>query len=82
MKNTVDEKLRDMQLDKQAAIDAAMGDDGARSATLTIQELLKFFGPVGEDEDGQAFIWPDNDDGLDSQGEREDAVPGLDPHAV
>ena len=61
VKNSVDEKLRDMQLDKQAAIDAALGDGGARPGRLNIQELIRLFGTVGDNE----FIWPDADTELD-----------------
>ena len=77
---TVDEKLLKMQNDKQAAIDAALGDNGARTQNLTISELLRLFGPVGETKHG--FIWPENDDGLGSEDEGENAVPGFDPHTV
>ena len=39
---------------------SAIGDNGARSVKLTILEI-RLFGPVGENEHGQPFIWPEND---------------------
>ena len=46
----MDEKLESMGSQKEEKIKAGYGDDGARDAELTIQELLRIFGPVDEDE--------------------------------
>jgi len=61
IKNTVDEKLQALQQEKKETIDAAIGDDGKRLAKLSLQELLRLFGPV-QDEDGKQFILVDDED--------------------
>ena len=61
IRNTVDEKLQALQEDKKERIDAAIGDDGKREAKLSLQELLRLFGPVQDDE-GKEFILVDDDD--------------------
>lgn len=68
VRNSVDEKLESMQGLKQDAIDAAIGDDGKRLGQLTIPELMRFFGPIADNEEGDtAFILcdePQTDVGL------------------
>ena len=61
VKNTVDEKLQDMQEYKRERIEAAIGDDGSRQAKLSMAELLRLFGPV-RGEDGKEFILVDDED--------------------
>ena len=67
VKNTVDEKLQNMQIDKQANIDSAMGDDGTRLAKLSLSELLRLFGPVQEDETHKEFIIVDDEHDFDME---------------
>ncbi|MCJ1435588.1 hypothetical protein MMC27_004962 [Xylographa pallens] len=67
VKNTVDEKLQNMQIDKQANIDSAMGDDGTRLAKLSLSELLRLFGPVQEDETHKEFIIVDDEHEFDTE---------------
>ncbi|MCJ1383851.1 hypothetical protein MMC17_006965 [Xylographa soralifera] len=67
VKNTVDEKLQNMQIDKQAKIDSAMGDDGTRLAKLSLSELLRLFGPVQEDETHKEFIIVDDEHEFDTE---------------
>ena len=59
IKNTVDEKLQALQQKKKDTIDAAIGDDGQRLAKLSLQELLRLFGPV-EDDDAKEFLFVDD----------------------
>ncbi|OCL08694.1 hypothetical protein AOQ84DRAFT_35896 [Glonium stellatum] len=66
VKNTVDEKLIQMQEKKQAEIDDVMEDDGTRLKKLTLKELMRLFGPIREEEDGTPFILVD--DPIDDSG--------------
>ena len=50
VKNTVDDKLLDMQAHKSERIGAAMGDDGSREDKFTLMDLMRLFGPVEEEE--------------------------------
>lgn len=61
VKNTVDETLENMQSTKDEAIETAM-DDNKVLGKLSVQELMKIFGPVGEDENRKPFILIDKDD--------------------
>ncbi|KAI9683632.1 MAG: hypothetical protein M1829_004937 [Trizodia sp. TS-e1964] len=63
VRNSIDEKLLDMQKEKSRIIDAAIGDsNGGRSKEFTVDELLHLFGPVREEEDdGKEFIIVDDD---------------------
>ena len=62
VKNTVDEKLQNMQEYKRETIEAAIGDDGSRLAKLSMAELLRLFGPVQDEESGKEFILVDDED--------------------
>ena len=66
VKNTVDEKLQDMQREKMKVIEAAMGDDGRRLGKLSLAELMRLFGPIQEDEGRKGFIIVDDEDEVDS----------------
>ena len=66
IKNTVDEKLQNMQIEKTEVIDAAMGDNGKRLAKRSLADLMRLFGPVQEDEGHKAFIIVEDTDELDS----------------
>ncbi|MCJ1477620.1 hypothetical protein MMC13_006293 [Lambiella insularis] len=66
VRNTVDDKLQSLQLDKKANIDAAMGDDGTREAKLSLSELLRLFGPVREDAMHKEFIIVDDEEEYDA----------------
>ena len=62
IKNSVDEKLQALQQDKKEAIDAAIGDDGKRLAKLSLEDLLRLFGPVQDEDGGKEFILVDDED--------------------
>ena len=67
---SVDEKLLEMQLKKNALIGKAMDDRSALSK-LTINEILRLFGELTFDK-GQPFIHLDDDEKLDSLFEKRD----------
>ena len=50
-----------MQKRKDEIIKRALGDDGKAPDKLTVPELLSLFGRVEVDDNGKAFIWPDDD---------------------
>ena len=58
-----------MQERKSKVVSSALGDDNRKSGIFSIEELIRLFGRVGEDEHGQPFIWADSDTELDPQGE-------------
>lgn len=62
VRNTIDEAMFMLQESKQVPIDAAMEGSG-REERLTIRELMRLFGRVHEDENGQPFIFAHNVDG-------------------
>ncbi|KAA6409187.1 MAG: hypothetical protein FRX48_06740 [Lasallia pustulata] len=64
VRNTVDEKLQEMQEDKQVAIQKAM-DQGP--GKLTLPDLMRLFGPVQEGADRKPFIIVDDDDEFDAE---------------
>ncbi|OCK77547.1 hypothetical protein K432DRAFT_358416 [Lepidopterella palustris CBS 459.81] len=66
VRDTIDQRLIDMQDRKQSEIDEIMEDDGSTLAKLSIKDLMRLFGPVGEEEDGTPFILVD--DPVDNSG--------------
>ncbi|KAF3003413.1 hypothetical protein E8E13_000292 [Curvularia kusanoi] len=60
VKNTVDERLIEMQMRKQEEIDAVMEDHGRTIKNLDIADLMRLFGNVEEDDRGNQFIVVDN----------------------
>ncbi|OAG09882.1 uncharacterized protein CC84DRAFT_1160928 [Paraphaeosphaeria sporulosa] len=63
VKNTVDERLIQMQERKEKEIDSVMKDDaGAKARKMGIRDLMRLFGSVGDDEEGRPFILADNGD--------------------
>lgn len=70
VKNTVDEKLEEMQNVKSKAIGAAI-DDSKMLEQLTLEELMRLFGTVSVDEDHRPFILVDDDEGLVPQNPHE-----------
>ncbi|KAF2816286.1 uncharacterized protein BDZ99DRAFT_433386 [Mytilinidion resinicola] len=75
VRNTVDEKLINMQERKTAEIDEVMEDDGKTMKKLGMRDLLRLFGPVREAEDGTPFILvddPQNNGCVDPEYEDED----------
>jgi hypothetical protein len=62
IKGTIDEAIYALQGSKQQAIDQAL-DDSQRKERLSINELMKLFGQVREDEEfGQPFIFAHEDE--------------------
>ncbi|KAI4253837.1 MAG: hypothetical protein LQ352_003446 [Teloschistes flavicans] len=60
VKNTVDERLQQMQKKKAEAIRQAIDDERMLDA-LSIPELMSLFGNVGYDEKNQPFILVDDE---------------------
>ncbi|KAF2199121.1 hypothetical protein GQ43DRAFT_347720, partial [Delitschia confertaspora ATCC 74209] len=56
VKNTVDERLIQMQETKQEEIDSVMEDGGSTLSKLNIRDLMRLFGPVADDDNGKPFI--------------------------
>lgn len=69
VKGTVDQRLDEMQSQKEKAIGEAL-DTNQNIAGFTVKELMKLFGPVMEDREGHAFILVD-----DEKEPREDTPP-------
>ena len=65
VKNTVDERLQNMQDSKQEKIGAAI-DDSKMLDKLSLEELMRLFGPVKVGEDRRPFILVDEDIGEDA----------------
>lgn len=58
VKNTVDERLIQMQERKEKEIDSVMKEDaGAKAGKMSIRDMLRLFGNVHDDEQGRPFIW-------------------------
>ncbi|MCJ1397913.1 hypothetical protein MMC11_001109 [Xylographa trunciseda] len=62
VRGTIDEKLLGMQKRKDKTIKRALGDDGKAPEVISVPELLGLFGRVGVDDNGKAFIWPDDEE--------------------
>ena len=77
VRNTVDEKLKEMQEDKQIAIQKAMDQSPGK---LTLTDLMRLFGPVQEGADRKPFIIVDDDDefGADVPFHEGDDIPMVD----
>ncbi|KAH6613977.1 SNF2 family N-terminal domain-containing protein [Boeremia exigua] len=60
VKNTVDERLIEMQTEKQREIDEVMEDRGRKTQHLEISDLMRLFGNIEQTEDGKPFIVVDN----------------------
>lgn len=74
IKNTIDEAMMNMKERKQIEIDEVM-DDSKRREKLSVTDLMRLFGPVGEDEDRKPFIFqqePSEEDHLRVAGVDED----------
>lgn len=61
VKDTVDEKLQDMQMVKAKRIGAAI-DDLKMLGKLSLEQLLRLFGPVAHDASRRPFILVVDDD--------------------
>ena len=57
VKNTIDGALMAMKDRKQVEIDEVMESKDK----LTVQDLMRLFGKVGEDGEGRPFIFPERD---------------------
>ena len=74
-----------MQEDKKEKIETAMGDSGSRRARLPMDELMRLFGTVKEDEDHKPFILVQDEHEYDEEMpdrqdyEEEAATGGLPP---
>ncbi|KAL5399978.1 hypothetical protein PMIN06_012687 [Paraphaeosphaeria minitans] len=63
VKNTVDERLIEMQERKEKEIDSVMKEDaGAKAGKMGIRDLMRLFGSLREDEQGRPFILTGNVD--------------------
>ena len=61
VKDTIDERLIEMQKEKEQAIGRAI-DDKEMLKQLPMPDLMRLFGPVREDSDGCPFILVDDDE--------------------
>ena len=61
VKDTIDETLREMQAEKEKAIGGAI-DDTKMLKRMLMPELMRLFGPVGEDSNGRPFILVDDNE--------------------
>ncbi|KAF2188287.1 hypothetical protein K469DRAFT_627819 [Zopfia rhizophila CBS 207.26] len=66
VKNTVDQRLIDMQERKKKEIDEVMEADGSTVKKMSIRDLMRLFGPVADDKNGKPFIMVDNPDSCSS----------------
>lgn len=57
--NTVDTQIQTMQERKELEISTVMSESG-RYTRYSIPELLRLFGPLGEDEEGKQFVYVDD----------------------
>ncbi|KAF3039514.1 hypothetical protein E8E12_004791 [Didymella heteroderae] len=62
VKDTVDERLIEMQKTKQKEIDEIMDDRGKRTKNLEIADVMRLFGNIEEDGEGKPFILVENPD--------------------
>ena len=71
VKNSIDTDIRKMQERKMIDIERALGDDSRGKGNLTIDDLLRLFGTVETDDDGNPyikdFIWPEEGDAAASE---------------
>jgi SNF2 family DNA or RNA helicase len=61
VKNSIDAALMSIKERKQLEIDEIM-DSAKLKEKLSVKELMSLFGEVGEDEEGRAFIFADEDE--------------------
>lgn len=61
VKNSIDAAMMAMKERKQKEIDEVM-QDAKKKDDLTVQDLMRLFGQVGDDGEGRPFIFPDQDD--------------------
>jgi hypothetical protein len=61
IKGSIDEAIYALQGSKQEAIDAAL-DDSQRKERLSINDLMRLFGQVREDDQGNPFIFAHEDE--------------------
>ena len=68
VRNTIDEAICVLQESKQEDIDVAMESSG-RKERIPVTELMRLFGRVHDDANGQPFIFPHdpNDNGGDDE---------------
>ena len=62
VKNTIDDDLLKMQERKTELVSRALGDDGREPSVFSVEELLRLFGRVDEDEEGRPFIFAESED--------------------
>ncbi|KAF2129498.1 hypothetical protein P153DRAFT_340405 [Dothidotthia symphoricarpi CBS 119687] len=62
VKDTVDQRLIEMQERKQKEIDNVMEDGGKRTDKMDIRDLMRLFGNLDNDSEGKPFIMVDNPD--------------------
>ena len=78
-RNTIDERLHDLQVEKGKRISATLGEDGAKRPPLTIEEMKRLMGFGEEDpaekdgkedgeEDGEEELAVGSEDGASRQG--------------
>ena len=64
VKNTIDCAMMAMKERKQIEIDEVMNSSKMREK-LSVEDLMRLFGKVGEDDEGKPFIFADGPNGYD-----------------
>ncbi|KAF2143698.1 uncharacterized protein K452DRAFT_325644 [Aplosporella prunicola CBS 121167] len=64
VEQTVDADMIDMQDRKQREIDRVLESDNRTQKRLTVQDMMRLFGPVHEDDEGHPFIIAEDRDTL------------------
>lgn len=77
-KNTIDERLADMQAEKDKAIAATLREDEAHKPPLTLEEIMRLFGHTMEDELGEDLGEDDDYDHGEEVGSGEEGDVGGD----
>ena len=74
IKGSIDEAIYSLQGMKQFSIDQAL-DDSQRKERLGINELMRLFGQVREDDEGRPFIFAHEDEFDDKDDDSSHSTP-------
>ena len=74
IKGSIDEAIYSLQGMKQFAIDQVL-DESQRKERLSINELMRLFGQVREDDEGRPFIFAHEDESDDNDDDSSHSTP-------
>ena len=77
VKNTIDAAMMAMKERKQIEIDEVM-DDSKRKEKLSVDDLMRLFGPVDKDSEGKPFIFAEGADQYDDGDPEHMRLPNVD----